>query len=316
MPPPSKIITNPIKGRGLGKIWGPRDPRNYGLKHPKVIDYFTSTGIIYGAEHPATLPTTVDNRNYCSPIKNQYTLGACVSFSTTGVAEYFENLSYQTYISASELFVYYNIDANSPKSKNCDGGSTCQDGMKELKNTGVPPETCYPYQIGCPFPSVPAACNTEAAGYKSAAYTDLFQGTTNLQQVITNIKSTVAAFHPVIYGFYVYDQPYTDTNTNGGQWYVPCPNDVLAGGHANVIVGYDDSMVISNPHCSISSTGAFISRNSWGTGWGVNGYGFVPYDYFTNQAPGYPGYYLADEAFTITGITMPCSNPSCSFTVQ
>jgi C1A family cysteine protease len=34
--------------------------------------------------------------------------------------------------------------------------------------------------------------------------------------------------------------------------------------------GYDDS------------TQQFIVRNSWGTGWGIQGYFMMPYDYLTN----------------------------------
>ena len=37
------------------------------------------------------------------------------------------------------------------------------------------------------------------------------------------------------------------------------------GGHSIVIVGFDDS------------TGRFMYRNSWGTAYGQNGYGFIAY---------------------------------------
>jgi C1A family cysteine protease len=38
-------------------------------------------------------------------------------------------------------------------------------------------------------------------------------------------------------------------------------------------VGYDDHRVIG------SDTGALLIRNSWGTGWGASGYGWLPYRY-------------------------------------
>ena len=43
----------------------------------------------------------------------------------------------------------------------------------------------------------------------------------------------------------------------------------IIGGHAVMAVGYDDSK------------GAFIVRNSWGTDWGIKGYFYLPYWYFT-----------------------------------
>jgi C1A family cysteine protease len=48
---------------------------------------------------------------------------------------------------------------------------------------------------------------------------------------------------------------------------MPQPSETVIGGHAVVCVGYDDARR------------AFIIRNSWGAGWGVAGYGFMPYPY-------------------------------------
>jgi hypothetical protein len=51
-------------------------------------------------------------------------------------------------------------------------------------------------------------------------------------------------------------------NTDGSE------ADGLLGGHAMVIVGYDDT-----------GDGCFIVRNSQGAEWGANGYGYLPYSY-------------------------------------
>lgn len=44
-------------------------------------------------------------------------------------------------------------------------------------------------------------------------------------------------------------------------------------------MGYDDSRKISNVGCDKEAEGAFLIRNSWGEGWDVEGYGWLPYDY-------------------------------------
>ena len=44
-------------------------------------------------------------------------------------------------------------------------------------------------------------------------------------------------------------------------------------------MGYDDDRVIINTKCNKKTKGAFLIRNSWGTGWGKKGYGWLPYEY-------------------------------------
>jgi C1A family cysteine protease len=61
---------------------------------------------------------------------------------------------------------------------------------------------------------------------------------------------------------------------------MPGPTEKVVGGHAVVGVGYDDS------------TQHFIVRNSWGTGWGLQGYFMMPYAYLTDTN-------LADDFWTI-----------------
>jgi C1A family cysteine protease len=46
-----------------------------------------------------------------------------------------------------------------------------------------------------------------------------------------------------------------------------------------VAVGYDDGRKITNTRCQRTTIGALLIRNSWGTGWGDGGYGWLPYEY-------------------------------------
>jgi C1A family cysteine protease len=81
-----------------------------------------------------------------------------------------------------------------------------------------------------------------------------------------------------MFGFTVYSS-YTQAAASGK---IPCPTagEKIVGGHAIVAVGYDDSMKIKNANPgAVETTGALLIRNSWGTGWGSSGYGWLPYEY-------------------------------------
>ena len=54
----------------------------------------------------------------------------------------------------------------------------------------------------------------------------------------------------------------------------------IDGGHAICLCGYDDSL------------GAFRFKNSWGTGWGDQGYAWISYDYIKNHSIEYGAVYV------------------------
>ena len=80
-----------------------------------------------------------------------------------------------------------------------------------------------------------------------------------------------------MFGFTVYAS-ITQAGATGKIPY-PAMREGIRGGHAIVAAGYDDNMVIKNMPSGPQTTGAFLIRNSWSTGWGDNGYGWLPYDY-------------------------------------
>ena len=80
-----------------------------------------------------------------------------------------------------------------------------------------------------------------------------------------------------MFGFTVYSSINHVGST--GKIPYPCPGEKSLGGHAIVVVGYDDKMKIENASCGKKTTGALLIRNSWGTGWGDEGYGWLPYEY-------------------------------------
>jgi C1A family cysteine protease len=75
-------------------------------------------------------------------------------------------------------------------------------------------------------------------------------------------------------GFTVYDSfEYDITNNTGMMPYPNTASEQVLGGHAVTIVGYNDNL----------NGGRFICRNSWGTGWGDQGYFYMPYQVVANK---------------------------------
>ncbi len=87
-----------------------------------------------------------------------------------------------------------------------------------------------------------------------------------------NIKQAIMAYGGVMTAMYMNESTYYDSN-NYAYYY----NGSSNSNHAVVIVGWDDNFDRNRFPSVPPGNGAFIIRNSWGTGWGENGYFYVSY---------------------------------------
>jgi len=277
--------------RAMG--WRPDYPdfRDYTVEHDEVSSkakalgqkdsikaMLTKMGLAKTSK--AKQPAVADLRPWCPPVEDQESLGSCTANAGVAIIEYFERRAFGKHIDASRLFLY-KVTRNLMKEKG-DTGAYLRSTMGALALFGVPPEEYWPYNIKDFDVEPPAFCYGYAQSYQAIKYYRLDPPGTAPDVLLNRIKTNLAAGLPSMFGFTVY----TSINQADGQeGMIPYPTagENIEGGHAIEAVGYDDGMKIKNANKNgIETTGALLIRNSWGTGWGDGGYGWLPYEYVKN----------------------------------
>jgi C1A family cysteine protease len=221
----------------------------------------------------AQLPPMVDLRPQCPPVYDQGQLGSCTANAIAGAVQFDEIRSgIAPTWTPSRLFIYYNERALEG-TVSADSGAQIRDGIKVIAKLGVCPESDWPYDITKFAEKPPATAYGDADHDRIGAYQ-------RLNQSLAQFKACVASGFMFVFGFTVFSSFETPDVNGTGVIPLPQPSESSIGGHAVGCVGYDDAKA------------AFIIRNSWGAGWGVAGYGFMPYAYMLD-----PG--LAADFWTI-----------------
>jgi C1A family cysteine protease len=229
----------------------------------------------------ATLPASVDLRAWCSPVEDQGNLGSCTANAGVGLVEYFERRAFGNHIDASRLFLY-KVTRNLLHWKG-DTGAFLRSTMEAMVLFGVPPEEYCPYKIA-DFEVEPSAfLYAFADNYKTIQYYRMDPPGTPKATLLQTIKLYLSAGLPSMFGFTVYNSINQAATT--GKIPYPVPTDKVAGGHAIMVVGYDDNITIKNTNPGgVQTKGALLIRNSWGPQWGgMGGYLWLPYDYVLNS---------------------------------
>lgn len=219
-----------------------------------------------------TAPPTADLREWCSPIEDQGTLGSCTANAAVALIEYFERKAFGKFIDGSRLFVYKTT--RNLLGWTGDRGAYLRSAMGALALFGVPPESYWPYDTAKfdhePSPFVYAL----GQNFQSLKYFRLDPNGQTPDQVLENVKRYLASGFPSMFGFPVYEE-FMNVPASG-LVAMPKPKSHLYGGHAIVAVGYDDNIQIG------PDKGALLIRNSWGEGWGLDGYAWLSYKYVTS----------------------------------
>lgn len=204
----------------------------------------------------AGLPTSIEWRNvngidWTTSIKDQNGCGSCVAFGAVAALE--PLLKIRTFQDPN-----WSIDLSEAHLLFCGGGSCSGWHMNAacgyLQKHGVPDEACFPYSKGLETNS----CTTCSDWKSRIDYTKIlsWSNTKDVNQMKFNLVNNGPQITGMaVYTDFFYYESGIYSHIEGG----------LEGYHCVAVVGYNDT------------DGCWICKNSWGTGWGENGWFRIAY---------------------------------------
>ena len=196
------------------------------------------------------LPVAYDWRDYSgvTPVKNQEDCGSCWDFAAVGALE-------------SSILIHggVELDLSEQQVLSCaTPGWGCQGGWASIawvhfRDHGAVSESCMPYQADDTIPCTEDECDLVAA---TREWFDI-------PPQIDAIKTAVHEYGPITTGFAVQEDFFY---YDGGCYSLEGDYGM---NHLMVIVGWDDDACGGN--------GAWLVKNSWGEGWGEDGFVWIEY---------------------------------------
>jgi C1A family cysteine protease len=234
----------------------PRNIRRYGWKPslPDLRDHIADSSELAVLEE-------VDPRAELPPIFDQGQLGSCTANAVAAAVEYDAKLNGSDPGPLSRLWIYYYERKLEGSPADQDTGAYGRDGFKVCKTLGVPLEEHWPYDIAKFAQEPPASLADDARQHRISNYRAVPRNLDSIKAVLSN-RQTIA------FGFTVYESFESQEVAQTGIVPMPSRNEKVLGGHEVLLVGYLKDEVNYG-----------LVRNSWGTGWGLQGYFLMPWSY-------------------------------------
>lgn len=216
-----------------------------------------------------SLPSNYSLQKYCPTPKSQGDYGTCTSWATAYAARTIveairNNWTDKNVInreSYSPPFIYKQI--KDLDDANCQKGSVIGEALMLMKSKGVPKYSAFNPMCA---DYIPTKLFTDAYNHKIENFSRLFASDASQSVKVQTVKKALYENCPVVIGM----DCYHSFNFVKDVW--SGTKDKYEGGHAMCIVAYDDQKY----------GGAFLLMNSWGTNWGLGGFGWVRYSDFAS----------------------------------
>lgn len=261
------------------------------------------------------LPAHLDLLATQGPIRDQGRRNTCTAFAAVALAEHYEReANPNRAIDLSEQYVYWQAHGGDD-SLVAFGPTLPGTALDALRVFGAPVESTWRYEArawgaehGCDggafFGEADCLTNGDAPTAASEGWKYYLGARRDVRRDVQEMKSFLATYRdPIVVGFVLDPVAWGTSAWRTGGIAVPRDRNVVTtalyaarfGVHVVLVVGWDDNAIVpvSNVdrtptmdanHHRVVERGAFIIRNSWGTGWGTNhpngaGYGYVSYNF-------------------------------------
>ncbi len=224
---------------------------------PMDLSHLASTTTVKST--PYQLPSSYDYRDtgMVTPPKNQSSCGSCWCFAAVGEME-------------SRILVdggpEYDLSEENVLSCNIYGAG-CGGGddiivVNYYTKEGTSLEACAPYDATDGTPCADCPYTRKLCGWEIIG--------TNLDSenptVVETVKQALMDYGPLWVTMDASGPGFSSYTGGVYEWWNPS-----AVNHAVLLIGWDDALTHSH------GSGAWIVKNSWGTGWGDNGYFYIAY---------------------------------------
>ena len=250
-----------ITNNGLNVLKADEDARvKYILTHPDARRFIPDiTNVTLGCNANSSF-WDWNAHGKVSPVKHQ-TCGNCWAFAATAAYESSQLMRNNSMTDESEQYVNDCATADGGSDAGSCGGGLAVNAFQHMVRVGDAREADYPYT------GTDKMCPAVAANMKSIAwgFVDPSVDFPTRQQ----IKQALCTYGPLATRMRVVSDAifsYTGGTPPHDVYNEHVNSDSDGGGHAVVIVGWDDNRQ------------AWLIKNSWDTDWGEGGFGWIGYD--------------------------------------
>lgn len=258
--PPNPAFVRYVNSLGAASQAGWSQSRALGYV-PTPLDLSYVQGEPFSTRAILGLPSRYDmrDRGLLPPVRDQGSCGSCWAFASCGSLESCAGYSGGwPDFSEMDMLCHHGFDWDA-----CDGGNVLMSMAYLARWSGPKSEGCYPYNPAyCPGYYCPTQCHVQDVSLLAAR---------KKWNDNAGIKNAVVKYGGVMTAIYWDDYYFRES---ASAYYCPYAYDP---NHAVCIVGWDDNYLPGNFYFAPKQKGAFICRNSWGSGWGQGGYFYMSY---------------------------------------